>query len=237
MACVITDKDIEYVYKIKAELHQCNLQHRWLINSGASRTICSHQAWFSHFTPLSHHMRVVLRDNSTIPTMGTGHLNVRMFAKGKWINSVLQDVLYMPDLHGNLLSILHLMCHGAEVCFLGEDCHVYDQCKSLILEGGLHNNLYVMKMQVADLVATNVAISDTPHMDTTLLPDHALTTCLTSSTGSLDLWHHCLGHLHTNAITHMADKGLVTGMTISNRDVPYGPCELCLKGKQTREVI
>ena len=35
----------------------------------------------------------------------------------------------------------------------------------------------------------------------------------------------------------MADEGLVTGMTISDRDMPYGPCELCLKGKQTQEVI
>ena len=35
----------------------------------------------------------------------------------------------------------------------------------------------------------------------------------------------------------MADEGLMTSMTISDREAPAGPCELCLEGKQTREVI
>jgi hypothetical protein len=160
-----------------------------------------------------------------------------MFANGKWINSVLQDVLYVPDLHGNLLSVLHLTCRGAEVHFLREDCHVYDRRKSLILEGGLWNNLYIMKLQVIGPVTANIAIFDSHTMDITELPDHALTMRLTSSAASLDLWHHRLGHLHTNTVTHMADNKLMTGMTISDREAPSGPCEPCLKGKQTREVI
>ena len=203
MACTATNENIKHIYKTKAKLCQCNLQHGWLIDLGTSQTMCLHQTWFSHFTPLSRHTKVVLGDNSTIPAIGTGCLNVRMFAKGRWINSVLQDILYVLDLYGNLLSISHLMRHDAKVCFLGEDCHVYDQCKSLILEGGLCNNLYIIKMQVANLVATNIAILDTHSIDATLPPDCALIICLTLSIGSPDLWHHCLGHLHTNAITHM----------------------------------
>ena len=66
---------------------------------------------------------------------------------------------------------------------------------------------------------------------------HALTTRLTSFTGSLDLWHRHLGHLSTNAITHMADEELVTGMSITDRDPREHPCKPCLEGKQTREVI
>ena len=42
MAHAIPDEDIERIYKMKAKLCQCNLQHRWLINSGASQTMCSH---------------------------------------------------------------------------------------------------------------------------------------------------------------------------------------------------
>jgi len=120
--------------------------NRWLIDSDASQTICLHQAWFSHFTPLSRYMRVILGDNSTIPAIGSSCLSIRMFANSKWINSVLQDILYMLDLHGNLLSVSHLACCGAKVHFLGEDCHIYNRRKSLILEGGLCNNLYVIKL-------------------------------------------------------------------------------------------
>jgi len=195
MACAIPDEDIERVYKTKAKLCQCNLQHRWLIDSGASWTMCSHRAWFSHFTPLSQHMRVILGDNSAILAIGSGWLSVQMFANGKWINSVLQDVLYVPDLHSNLLSVSHLVCCSAEVHFLGEDCHVYDRRKSLILEGGLCNNLYIMKLQVSGPVTANVAMFDSHIMDISQPSDCTLTMRLTSSFTSLDLWHHRLGHL------------------------------------------
>jgi hypothetical protein len=49
-----------------------------------------------------------------------------MFTNGKWAKTVLQDMLYVPDLHSNLLSVSHLTRHGAEVQFVNEHCHVYD---------------------------------------------------------------------------------------------------------------
>jgi hypothetical protein len=70
-----------------------------------------------------------------------------MNAKGKWVTSALQDVLYMPNLSTNLLSVSHLACCSAEVRFVGEACHVYDKGKSLVLEGKLHNDLYIMHMR------------------------------------------------------------------------------------------
>ncbi len=78
MAHATAGNDVEHVYKTKAELHQCNLQHGWLIDSGATRTMCSHQAWFSNFSPLSQHTWVVLGDNSAIPAVGFGQLNVKI---------------------------------------------------------------------------------------------------------------------------------------------------------------
>jgi len=82
-----------------------------------------------------------------------------MHAKGKWVRSVLQDALYVPDLHGNLLSVSHLARRGTEVPFVGEACHVYDKAKSLILEGKLRNDLY-MHMQVDGPVTAKVTVLD-----------------------------------------------------------------------------
>ena len=169
--------------------------------------------------------------------MGTGRVKVQMFAKGKWVKSVLQDVLYVLDLHGNLLSVSHLARRGAEVRFLRENCHIYDQQKSIILKGRLRNDLYVMHMQVDGPVTAKLAVLDTLPKDASLPPAHVLTTHLTSSSTSLDLWHHCLGHLHTRSVTRMADDNLVTGMDISNRDPSPIPCDPCLEGKQTCEPI
>jgi hypothetical protein len=199
--------------------------------------MCSHRAWFFHFTPLSQHTKVVLSNNSAIPAVGSGHLNVKMLANGKWINSILQDVLYMLDLYGNLLSISHLVWHGTEVHFLSEACQVYNQQKSLILEGGLRNNLYIMNMQITDYITANVAMLFPHLMDANQPLECTLITYLTTLSAPLKLWHCHLSHLNINAIIHMVDKGLVTSITVSNRQAPSSPYEPCLEGKQTCEVI
>jgi hypothetical protein len=123
------------------------------------------------------------------------------------------------------------------VRFVGEACHVYDKGKSLVLEGKLCNDLYVMQMRPdGPITAKVVTVASNP--ENAFKPSaHTLTTWLTSSTGSLDLWHRHLGHLHHNAITHMADEELVTSMMISDREPCAQPCEPCLEGKQTHEKI
>jgi hypothetical protein len=131
-----------------------------------------------------------------------------MNAKGKWVTSILQDVLYVPDLSTNLLSVSHLTRHSAKVCFIGEACHIYDKGKSLVLEGKLRNDLYIMQMRPDGPITAKV-VTVASNLENTFKPSaHALTTQLTSSTSSLDLWHRHLGHLYYNAITRMADKGL-----------------------------
>jgi hypothetical protein len=110
-----------------------------------------------------------------------------MFTNGKWARTVLQDVLYVLDLYGNLLSVSHLTHRGAEVCFIGEHCHVYDTRKSLILEGALRNDLYVMCIQVDGLLTAWLAVLDSQLSDASLPPACALSTHLTSLTSSLDL--------------------------------------------------
>ncbi len=114
---------------------------------------------------------------------------------------------------------------------------MFDHRKSPILEGGLHNNLYIMNMQVTDYITANVATFSSQLMGANLPLDHALMVWLTTSSAPLNLWHHRLGHLNFNAVKCMVDEGLVTSMTFSNRDMPTDPCEPCLEGKQTREVI
>jgi len=87
---------------------QGDLQNQWIIDSGASRTMCSNCKWFSQFTHLSTPVNITLGDNSSIQGTGIGRITVSMKAAGQWHHAVLQDVLYIPELHGNLLSVPQL---------------------------------------------------------------------------------------------------------------------------------
>jgi gag-polypeptide of LTR copia-type len=121
------------------------LQH-WIIDSGASRTMCCHRDWFFHFTPLTSPIPVVLGDDSSIVASGVGHIHVKMHADGSKHHSVLRDVLYVPDLQGNLLSVAQLAHHGAKVQFADHRCELINSHGILTCTGHVHGTLYLMDM-------------------------------------------------------------------------------------------
>jgi len=45
-----------------------------------------------------------------------------MYTAGKWNDIVLQDILFVPDLHGNLLSVAQLTSQGIEIRFKDHFC-------------------------------------------------------------------------------------------------------------------
>jgi len=68
---------------------------------------------------------ITLGGNSTIPATGQGRVLVRINA-GDYERAVLQDVLYVPDMGGNLLSVSHFARRGAEMRFKGEGYKLLD---------------------------------------------------------------------------------------------------------------
>jgi len=136
-----------------------DLRHQWIVDSGASRTMCSNRAWFTQFTTLTSPVNIVLGDNSSILGTGTGRIAVQMLAGGKWVRAVLQDVLYVPELHGNLLSVSQLARRGADVRFAKGGCQIYDQNGTLTCEGTLRGNLYLMPIRTEPSESARVAVA------------------------------------------------------------------------------
>lgn len=238
-----SDSDVVRLLKVShAPSSHGDLQDKWVIDSGASRTMSSNRSWFAHFTPLASPIEIVLGDNSSIWGTGVGRISVRMQANGKWHQATLGSVLYVPDLHGNLLSVSHLMHRGAEVRFTKEGCRIYDQQRTAICEGTLRENLFFMSIHVMLPESARVAIAylDTFPSEGEDLPprDFALTTHSATSKADAGLWHRRLGHLNDEAVLKMVKKGMVKGMEITTGETTrVGPCEPCLKGKQTRAEI
>ena len=96
------------------------------------------------FIHLSTPVNIALGDNSSIQGTGVGHITVSMKVAGNWHCAVLQDVFYVPELHGNLLSVSQLAHHGVDVHFAKGGCQIYDQHGALTCDGSLHRNLYIM---------------------------------------------------------------------------------------------
>jgi hypothetical protein len=218
---------------------QGDLQCQWIVDLGASRTMCSNCEWFSQFMHLPTPVNIALRVNSSIQGTGVGRITVSMKAAGNWHPAVLQDVLYVPELHRNLLSVSQLACHGADICFTKGGCQIYDQNGALTCEGSLRRNLYIMPVRVVapkETACVAVVEIDSFPIDgdvSTPNAEVALAACNSISKADMHTWHHWLGHLHVDAVLAMVKKGMVKGMEITGSHSPPDTCESCLKGKQT----
>ena len=74
----------------------------WLIDSGASRHITRFKEALSDIVEKDTNLEIILGDNSTYPMKGTGTVT-RHLSQGQALD--LQDVLYVPNLKKNLVSI------------------------------------------------------------------------------------------------------------------------------------
>ena len=179
----------ERVFKTQEKLTAKELADQWIIDSGASRNMCSHRAWFHNFSPLVPPINVILGDDSSILAMGVGCLSTRMYANGTTKPVVLQDILYVPDLHGNLLSVLHFAQRGTEMRFVDDGCRILDQRKDTVCEGNLRGNLYIMHMSTIIPESAHMAILNNFPAEGDETPDTALIADTSASRALIDTWH------------------------------------------------
>ena len=209
-----------------------DLTNKWIIDSGASRTMCLNREWFHSFTPFAKPSQITLGDSSLIPAFGTGVIHIQVHNGSKWTKVALHNVLYVPDLYGNLLSVPQITDRGAEVRFLPQSCSIYSDSGKLVGVGTKHGRLFTITAHVVHPHSVRVVMLPTLPEEGDPVPNVALFT-QTSSVATLDIWHRRLGHLSTDSVLQMACRNLVNGMQISGGSPPQ-PCEPCLKGKQTR---
>ncbi|THH12525.1 hypothetical protein EW146_g7606 [Bondarzewia mesenterica] len=222
-----------------------DLADRWVVDSGATRTMSSKRYWFHTYRELETPRKVWLGDNSYIIATGIGRILTEMCANRRWSRVILQDVLHVPDLHGNLLSVPQLASRGARVQFIGDRCEIFDQVGDLTCEGHREDNLYIIKCrtvvsEAAYMSRVNDLPSDSPPSsdDDEEPSSSALTARTKISKADLTIWHRRLGHISVDSVLRMMRKGMVKGMSITgdtHRQV--GICEPCLEGKQTRKPV
>jgi hypothetical protein len=213
-----------------------DIGNQWILDSGATCTMCSNRDWFCNFTRLPAPVTVVLANKHQI--LGTGSGNVLTKAQGKWHRAVLQNILYVPDLHGNLLSVKQLVNRGNSIQFTKDGCKLLDPRGTVFCEVTHSGSLYPLPIRVLMPESARVAITQLDRFPTEGEVFHAaLLTYDNTSKADAQTWHRRLGHLNDDAITRMVKRGMVHGMEITAGSTQDPHCEPCLSGKQTRTTI
>ena len=76
----------------------------WIVDSGATQHMTSHRDAFHTYQPISG-KKIYLGDNGMVEALGMGDILVEVQVKGLTKRITIQELLHVPKLHANLLSV------------------------------------------------------------------------------------------------------------------------------------
>jgi hypothetical protein len=116
----------------------------WIVDSGASVHMSCRHDWFRGFRVLVPTQRVVIGDGRSIEATGIGSIELELkVQKGKTRRTMLQQVYFVPNLYGNLLSVPCLTKKGYETSFSQDACAI-TQNGSIAALARKRESLYIL---------------------------------------------------------------------------------------------
>lgn len=184
----------------------------WLVDSGATKHMCSNPSYFESISDTSSSRSVKVANGKSIPCTGIGDVILQV-PGGKDVRA--QDVLLVPELNANLLSVSAMVDRDLGITFNKKGCSVMDSKGSEVMKGVRRGGLF--------LVSYNYRSNPKPESSEVVTFN---VTC------DQDLWHKRLGHLSTGQMKKL--KGQVTGLEIEAVNDSHS-CETCFRGKSCRK--
>jgi hypothetical protein len=178
----------------------------WLIDSGASKHIMGQRNILSCISAKKFSQKVTLGDDYQYAIKGVGESNHKLNSG----NSLkMKDILYVPGLTKNLLSISALEKKGFEVAFIDGEVLMWAKGETLneaIIIGSEENGLYKLK----------------GHSEAAMT--HAIE-------NSCELWHRRLAHINYKVLPYICKA--VTSLPELKGD-HEGVCNGCAQGKNIK---
>jgi hypothetical protein len=176
----------------------------WLIDSGATAHMTPHRNDLFEYKDLDSKIEMTIADGKMIRVVGTGSVRLTGI-DGTCIKMV--DVLYIPGLDRQLLSVSRLADRGMSVEFQQKSCTIWNKSKAIAL-GKKVGKAYVLDCD-----------KDTAHY-----VEYA------GVNDQWELWHARMGHLNKDALAKT--QHATTGMPMMDKK-SMTLCGGYMKGKQT----
>ncbi len=183
---------------------------KWFIDSGCSNHMTYNKSLFSSYT-CAHPSAVELGNGNTAPVRGKGTVEIFISVHRKRIKCVLQNVLHVPDLGYQLLSVPTFDKSGLTTSFHSLRCWITNN-SNLLATGTLTKNLYELDVY----------------------PAASETACLAASK---ECWHLRLAHTQLSTIEEMSKSSAVRGLNICDTKTEPLQCTGCVLGKAHRTAI
>lgn len=183
----------------------------WLLDSGASEHFVGNNVPLINIKKLSNPVNIkIAKSGIFLQAKQAGDIEVVSTVKGKENTIIIKDVLIVPGLQNNLLSVPKLEINGFRV--------IFENRKGLIEK----NNV---------LVAVALRQKSKIYLLSFKYKEANANACMLTET--LDLWHKRMGHLNVDGVKHLQDQ--VDGMKGDFSKSTMDLCRTCIEGKQTQQ--
>ncbi|MCO5572900.1 hypothetical protein L7F22_026661 [Adiantum nelumboides] len=185
----------------------------WYFDSGASRHINSRKDLFCSLDVAPAGKKVTCANNASYPIKGVGKILITILDGS---DLYLPDVLYVPWIKKNLLSVSSLAKNGLRVIFEDDGCIVRDRENgySLITTSTLENELFVLDRYEKQIQA---CIAETK----------------TQAMQDAELWHARFGHVGYGSLMTLQCHNMVHDLSLLEMP-PRHVCEGCVLEKMHR---
>lgn len=187
------------------------LKNGWVIDSGSTSHVSSERDLFVKFNA-HHNETIFVANGERVPAEGIGTVALNVLNRnGRQVTIWIQNVLFVPSMSGNLLSVRKLIANGYSVIFTPNgSCDISHGDKHVAM-GELRDNLYMLKV-----VTRALAVHEKVH------PENCA-----------HQWHRLCGHRDLEVVKRLGINGLVEGIEIADCDI-HETCDVCQQGKSTK---
>lgn len=181
----------------------------WYIDSGASNHMCNDKNAFESLDIFDNPMKILVGNDEYIEAYGKGSVPLPGLDESK-VNCSLSNVLFVPKIAENLVSVGTAADNGVMTHFYPENCVMFcnDRDKTVIAYGSRikSSGLYLLDQRN---------------------PGKAL---YSKVRRTLSQWHSSLGHINNERIKSLEKGKLVDGFGII-KEAKTTPCSSCPPGK------
>lgn len=185
-----------------------NSKDSWYLDSGASHHMTGRKEWFSKLINLDNKISIRVGDGNILEAISSGFINILAFDGQRWSERHLDNVLYIPELKYNLVSMSSITHKNYKVETTKKGCTISKNNSTFAL-ADCKDNLFLMKFKVVP-------------------PTHHTAFIGSNQSRSLREWHEGLGHQNYDHVKRVLKaKGIPV---VGQRE----ECQACILGKMQR---
>jgi len=179
-----------------------------IVDSGATCHMCNNDKLFVNIRSMQQPLEIMLGDGHALEATGQGVVALEMkLPAGKTRRCKLHDVLFVPKLSYNLLSVSKAAEAGKMAEFNKAGCQILDANKKLIAAATRVGSLYYLDCQ-SKTTSERVNAAEVKE----------------------NVWHRRFGHLGVRNLQKLAKDKLADGLDY-DPSKGIGFCESCTEGK------